>query len=262
MLIFGSYQELLESNIVDRHLFQLFVSRQALLTIVSLLCYYQNLFILIPFLTLYLKSKIHSFTFRRLLTAAGILVCWYFGSFWWILLLIEVLRSLVQFGFPFFLRRVSEEMPRDAVGETALKRAVELLRRARTQAPLLSWFQWQEIYSAYTRKDDSDPFTEEERQKCLKFFREFERSCLVVDSSEITLFLPSFVLRSGREGIHLTSDEAIRLIRGSEEICPICLENMSRAAIELNCGHHYCLKCIFEWLNQQYSCPLCRREVK
>lgn len=43
--------------------------------------------------------------------------------------------------------------------------------------------------------------------------------------------------------------------------CPICFDSPHRGVI-LNCRHVFCEACIFEWLDKEKSCPVCRTEVK
>ena len=42
-----------------------------------------------------------------------------------------------------------------------------------------------------------------------------------------------------------------------EENCAVCMRNMDRPS-SLPCGHAFCLGCIFGWLHQKMTCPLCR----
>eukprot|EP00276_Gloeochaete_wittrockiana_P003057 CAMPEP_0184661120 /NCGR_PEP_ID=MMETSP0308-20130426/37065_1 /TAXON_ID=38269 /ORGANISM="Gloeochaete witrockiana, Strain SAG 46.84" /LENGTH=337 /DNA_ID=CAMNT_0027102215 /DNA_START=154 /DNA_END=1167 /DNA_ORIENTATION=+ len=47
-------------------------------------------------------------------------------------------------------------------------------------------------------------------------------------------------------------------------VCPICLENFpkNRSAVTvLSCGHSFDRPCIGEWLRDNTSCPVCRREI-
>ena len=39
--------------------------------------------------------------------------------------------------------------------------------------------------------------------------------------------------------------------------CPICFDNIKENHTT-ECGHHFCHKCIFEWLKKHNSCPMCR----
>lgn len=40
--------------------------------------------------------------------------------------------------------------------------------------------------------------------------------------------------------------------------CPICLEELSIPAINQNCSHIFCTKCITKWLNISNKCPVCK----
>lgn len=46
--------------------------------------------------------------------------------------------------------------------------------------------------------------------------------------------------------------------------CPICLEIITekKNIKKTICGHKFCKECINEWMEQEESCPLCRKELK
>ena len=41
-------------------------------------------------------------------------------------------------------------------------------------------------------------------------------------------------------------------------ICPICLDNNNLDVVIENCQHWYHKECIYNWLKESNSCPLCR----
>ena len=43
--------------------------------------------------------------------------------------------------------------------------------------------------------------------------------------------------------------------------CVICLDNITSTFRVIPCGHEFCDSCIFEWLEEHQSCPLCRAKV-
>uniref|UniRef100_A0A2C9L016 RING-type domain-containing protein n=1 Tax=Biomphalaria glabrata TaxID=6526 RepID=A0A2C9L016_BIOGL len=43
-------------------------------------------------------------------------------------------------------------------------------------------------------------------------------------------------------------------------LCSICL-SVIRGAVLTPCGHHYCSKCITEWVGQKHSCPCCNSSL-
>ena len=43
--------------------------------------------------------------------------------------------------------------------------------------------------------------------------------------------------------------------------CAICLDNKNTTFLTIPCKHEFCDKCIFKWLEEHKSCPLCRRIV-
>ncbi|KAA0044413.1 E3 ubiquitin-protein ligase RNF181-like protein [Cucumis melo var. makuwa] len=57
--------------------------------------------------------------------------------------------------------------------------------------------------------------------------------------------------------------ERLRKLKSEEEEgdCSVCLDELDcgkREVIRIPCGHVYHESCIFEWLNNNNSCPLCR----
>lgn len=50
---------------------------------------------------------------------------------------------------------------------------------------------------------------------------------------------------------------------GDEEICPTCLEgyNAENPKIPTECGHHFHLGCIYEWMERSKNCPVCDKEM-
>ena len=44
--------------------------------------------------------------------------------------------------------------------------------------------------------------------------------------------------------------------------CPICLDELSKQVIKLNCGHFFHPNCINQWLISKNICPLCKFEIK
>jgi hypothetical protein len=45
------------------------------------------------------------------------------------------------------------------------------------------------------------------------------------------------------------------------EECTICLEPIFKTTI-IDCGHSFCEECIFDWMYESTSCPLCRTEIE
>ena len=46
-----------------------------------------------------------------------------------------------------------------------------------------------------------------------------------------------------------------------DDCCSICLDNKTTIFSVIPCGHEFCDSCIFEWLEQHKTCPLCRCNV-
>lgn len=229
------------------------------------LYYYTNNILLfsIPLLALHCRHYITNLQNRRILTCSLLIFSWFFRVRFWfgLLLTIELVRFALIYGIPFFLRRISEELPRDHVGETALKRVIGLIRKLRNQEMVRSVNEYFMIYALYKQGDCSEPFSQEERSQFEKVFRNFSRTALVV-GERITLFFPSFTVRLDSTGIDFNSESALKLIEGPiEGSCPICHENLSDPGVELACCHRYCLDCILPWFDQKEDCPLCRQPL-
>ena len=43
--------------------------------------------------------------------------------------------------------------------------------------------------------------------------------------------------------------------------CIICLEDLECEIIQLDCNHYFHKDCIFKWLNNTKSCPICRAKI-
>jgi hypothetical protein len=43
--------------------------------------------------------------------------------------------------------------------------------------------------------------------------------------------------------------------------CPICLNIVKNNIFYTNCSHHFCIKCLIEWLSKNKNCPLCRQTI-
>ena len=45
------------------------------------------------------------------------------------------------------------------------------------------------------------------------------------------------------------------------EICSICLDPIFKN-VKVDCGHKYCQQCIFNWMYENNTCPLCRTPIE
>ena len=48
----------------------------------------------------------------------------------------------------------------------------------------------------------------------------------------------------------------------SSHQCAICLDKMTSTFSVIPCKHEFCEKCIFDWLEEHKTCPLCRCNVQ
>jgi hypothetical protein len=53
----------------------------------------------------------------------------------------------------------------------------------------------------------------------------------------------------------------VDLVIATDRTCSICLEDPKKKVKYLECGHRYCMKCIFEWYRKSKTCPDCRAEI-
>lgn len=45
--------------------------------------------------------------------------------------------------------------------------------------------------------------------------------------------------------------------------CPICYNDIDFLdRVQLNCNHHFHIKCIEQWCQQRTTCPSCRQEIE
>lgn len=264
MSLYLNYNDLSESNQLDILIYNSpILARWSL--IILLLMYGPNAFIL-SYLILFTRTIITDVYIRRII--GWTVAFWNFlnGFYAWmyIYLGIEIIREFLRFGVPYLLNRVN--ISTDPIAETLARRVFRILRVLSQQHPMLSCQHLLLALTGYSQKDVSEAFNEEEKKKLQKFFRDFSKTSFIYesDTSAFTIFFPSFIIRFSHQGMQITTDEAIKLIQGKEindDVCPICQDKYADLSIELKCKHRYCHKCIFSWLNQQYTCPTCRNEV-
>lgn len=60
----------------------------------------------------------------------------------------------------------------------------------------------------------------------------------------------------------LTVESVIALVE-EEDICPTCLDEytVENPKISAQCGHHFHLGCIYEWMERSENCPVCNKEM-
>ena len=58
-------------------------------------------------------------------------------------------------------------------------------------------------------------------------------------------------------GVHKYKNDSVKLE------CNICYEKVDNKniIILMNCGHHYCMNCINNWIITKPNCPMCRKDV-
>jgi len=50
-------------------------------------------------------------------------------------------------------------------------------------------------------------------------------------------------------------------INNDEEICSICIDGMEQEYKVTKCGHLFHRECLFKWLENNVTCPLCRNKL-
>ncbi|CAH8387815.1 unnamed protein product [Eruca vesicaria subsp. sativa] len=83
---------------------------------------------------------------------------------------------------------------------------------------------------------------------------------------ERRLVLPSEVPASFEVFQRLVEEHRVDLKGDKETQCSICIEDLSKSQQSIikmpNCLHIFHQNCLFEWLSQKNSCPLCRSFVQ
>ncbi|XP_024541154.1 E3 ubiquitin-protein ligase At3g02290 [Selaginella moellendorffii] len=61
----------------------------------------------------------------------------------------------------------------------------------------------------------------------------------------------------------LTKSESMLSLIDDEDACPTCLDvyTPENPKINTECGHHYHLACILEWMERSKHCPVCDKEM-
>lgn len=100
----------------------------------------------------------------------------------------------------------------------------------------------------------------------------FENACIMNDLQTIEIILAKydikFILRYIKlEGLNTNITNYINDCVFSaqfqesnrEEECPIC--KSSQCEVQTDCDHHFCKKCLKEWLDRKDTCPYCRQKI-
>lgn len=259
-----SYQQLAYSNLLDKVVYDMLISSRAGTWVFIFALFQVATGSIIPMISLYVRDKIQDFNTRMLFVWSSIAYTFIFGQYYWMLLFvgIELIRLFIMFGLLPGLKYIGQHIPHDAIGETALSRCFGAIKNARHNGPAATLFEIAQIHLRFQQGDNSEPWTESQRACLRKFFTEFEQTYFDIDTDHYTIFFPTFVIHVNSSGLHLTTDGAIILnTQAQNQLCAICREHTPNYNAQLRCGHEYCLKCIYEWLNHEYTCPMCRAQV-
>lgn len=266
MSLYIDYQQFSESNQLDKLIYNYILLAKCPL-IILLLMYGPTSFA-ISLMVLYIRRLVDDVYVRRVLGWG--MVCWtlYYGIYAWmyIYVIIELIREFIRFGVPYLMNKFSNNIPSDPILETVFRRLFKVLRMVTRQSAIISTQQIMLIVTSFSQGDISEAFSEEDKTKFKKFFTEFKETSFIYesDNGNLCIFFPTFIVRFSNQGVQITSDDAMKLIRGQDiedDSCPICQDKYSDLSIQLKCGHKYCHKCIFSWFNHQYNCPSCRAEI-
>lgn len=216
----------------------------------------------VAYLAIYIRTLIPIVELRRCISYIFMIIMFFWS---WPLainfLLTEILRECFIRGVPKGIQLFGEKVPRNNVAETCFKRIVICIREVRLHEPLIIINALFRIHYAYQQQDGSEPFTSDEQARFKKFFEEFDRSYFVFNDRTAAIFFPTFIIYFGSKLV-LTNDKSMSINKECrEDNCRVCLQTFEKVQIKLNCGHLYCFKCIFKWLEENYNCPLCRSIV-
>ena len=267
MSLYIDYHKLSESNQLDKLIYNYILLAKCPL-IILLLMHGPTSFC-VSLMVLYIRKLVDDVYVRRILGWG--MVCWtlYYGTYAWmyIYIIIELIREFIRFGIPYLMHKFGNNLPSDPILETVVRRLFKVIKVIPRQSTVISTQQIMLIVTSYSQGDTSEAFDNDEKSKFVKLFTDFKDTSFIYeqDTGSLCIFFPTFIVRFGNNGLQITSDDAMKLIRGEEikegETCPVCQDNYADLSIELKCGHKYCHKCIFSWLHQ-YSCPSCRAEIK
>jgi hypothetical protein len=267
MSLYIDYSYLAECNLIDKFIYKTLT--HTIWSLILLVLIDGPILSSIPIIVLFTRTIIFNVNIRRVL--GWTMIVWtYFNRMnsWLILfIIIEFIREFIFFGLPYLMIKLSTITLDYPCGETMARRLFKIIKVITQQPIFISIQQLMSIIIAYKQEDESERFNEEEKKKFQKFFRDFYQTSFLYEPniSSITIFFPSFIIRFSHEDLQLTTADAMKLIGKNdikdEDICPICHDKYTDISIELECKHRYCHKCIFSWLNQQYTCPMCRSTV-
>lgn len=273
MEIYASYYHFIDSTLIDQFVSKLiYNSWQAFF----LITFIDRSFLSLPLIFIVLFRPYIKYVYpRKLLTWSAIIWCFVSNLWVWMsfLIFIEFFRELIKYVLPYCLRKIGSTIGHqsDPAAETLFRRMSRVLRKFKYQPLLLTLQEISSTIYSYNQNDITESFSSDEQLKFNKFFQDFVQTCIIVDKDTsnnfeaITLFFPSFAMRFSYHGFQLTTDEAAKLIRGKDiplEDCPICKCSFSDPSVQLKCNHYFCMKCIFSWLDQQCTCPVCRNVVE
>ena len=265
MSLYIDYQRLSESNQLDKLIYNYISSANCSLMILLLM--YGPTSLCVSIMVLYIRKLVDDVYIRRALGWG--MVCWtlYYGIYVWmyIYIIIELGREFMRFGIPYLMNKFN--IPNDPILETVFRRLLKIIRVIPQQPTIISTQQIMLLVTNYSQGDTSEAFSNDERLKFKKLFTEFQKTSFIYESDtrSLTIIFPTFIIRFSNQGLQITSDDAMKLIRGEEltdQNCSICQDKYADLSIELKCGHKYCHKCIFSWLHTQLTCPNCRADVK
>jgi hypothetical protein len=260
-MLYINYNQLSESNQLDILFYHILIRWQ----LIMLFLMYGSNILIMSLAVLAIRTLTPDVYIRRSLGWVMVLLTFFNGVYVWtyIFLIIEGIREFTRFGIPYLINRLGNNISHDPIGETFMKRIFRIIKITSQQHLFITSQQIMLALMSYSQGDASEGLSEEEQRKFKNFFVDFRETSFIYEfeTSALCVFFPSFIIRFSQQGIQITSDEAMKLIRGDDDNCPICMEKFADLSIELKCGHKFCHKCIFMWLSANYSCPLCRAEI-
>jgi hypothetical protein len=254
MPVYPTYKTLVRSNLYDRFVFN-FINNNGL-TFYTVLFVLDQLVSILVITSFYFSSQLNSWFIRELITWSVIGISFYLQSWSWfiILLLIKFIRLLFEYGIPLLLHRIRQIRFSEDI-ETFSRRMYQDLLSSTLQTGLYQ--RCVHNLLGLIAEDKSEPFTEQELELISTVFTELENALFIIDNTNITIFLQSFMFRLDSSKIHFINTNSIKP-KLSSDFCAIC-QSTSHYGVELKCNHRFCNECIFNWINNNHKdCPLCR----
>lgn len=123
----------------------------------------------------------------------------------------------------------------------------------------------EQIHNTYYY-DDEDDEEEDNQRDSYEFFYVDSNDLSNISSISSTLLVHLFPGQTSAEPHHGISDpeRVFRIIKSpkKDELCSVCLETLTANKVIMpkhSCEHAFHAKCIYPWIQQHDTCPICRK---